>query len=273
MRPDLGDLGAACHSDRERRRSDIPDRAAEQPLHPVRGPVPGPLSERPSVTPGQITYQRGGVLTRLQPRLHPDEARPQQFQQLTAFPPAQPGAYPGGSSRLRFCCLHTRIIARRLRYAKNHAMLSSRSDPEWLLPYYRQRHYHGEPLAGPPRSALHTRGLISNSAQAAPMRAQNQTFGCGSGGNLADWDLPPDRRIFLDGPRTRPNTQGDIDNGVARYGSPTLYLVAAVRICLRVAHRSSIPARPHQPDEWRIMSPACRRISTAGSNVSRVGRD
>jgi hypothetical protein len=42
--------------------------------------------------------------------------------------------YPGGSSRLRFCCLHKRIIARRLRYAKTYAMLSSRSDPKWLLP-------------------------------------------------------------------------------------------------------------------------------------------
>ena len=38
-------------------------------------------------------------------------------QQLSAFPQAQAGAYPGGSSSLRFCCLHKRIIARRRRYA------------------------------------------------------------------------------------------------------------------------------------------------------------
>jgi hypothetical protein len=108
---------------------------AEQPLHPVRRPVPGPPGQRPAVTPGQIAHQCGGVLARLQPRLHPGETRAQQFQQLIAFPPAQPGAYPGGSSRLRFCCLHTRIIARRLRHAKTYAMLSSRSNPEWSLPY------------------------------------------------------------------------------------------------------------------------------------------
>jgi hypothetical protein len=117
------------------RRGGVPDRPAEQPLHPVRGPVPGPLSQRPAVTPRQITHQRSGVLTCLQPRPHPGETRPQQFQQLSAFPPAQPGTYPDGSSRLRFCCLHKRIIARRLRHAKAYSMLSSRSDPQWLLLY------------------------------------------------------------------------------------------------------------------------------------------
>jgi hypothetical protein len=72
------------------------------------------------------------LLARLQPHLHPGKARPQQFQQLSAFPPTQPSAYPGGSSRIRFRCLHTRIIARRLPYAKTYCLLSSRSDPEWL---------------------------------------------------------------------------------------------------------------------------------------------
>ena len=99
-------------------RGGIPDRPAEEPLHPVRRTVSGPLGQRPAVTPGQVAHQRGGVLTRLQPRLHPGETRPQQFQQLCTFPPAQAGAYPGGSSRLRFCCLHTRMIARRLPHAK-----------------------------------------------------------------------------------------------------------------------------------------------------------
>ncbi len=31
------------------------------------------------------------------------------------------------------------MIARRLRYAKAYRALSSRSDPEWLLPYYAER--------------------------------------------------------------------------------------------------------------------------------------
>jgi hypothetical protein len=57
------------------------------------------------------------------------------FQQLSAFPPAQAGAYPGGSSRLRFCSLHKRMIARRLRCVKTYATLTSRSTAEWLLPY------------------------------------------------------------------------------------------------------------------------------------------
>ena len=103
---------------RPHRRGGIPDRPAEQPLRLIRGPVPGLLSERPPVAPRDLAHQRGRVLAGLQPRLHPRETRPQQVQQLSTFPPAQPGAYPDGSSRLRFCCLHTRIIARRLRHAK-----------------------------------------------------------------------------------------------------------------------------------------------------------
>ena len=117
------------------RRTGVPDSAAEQPLHPIRSPVPGPLGQRPAVTSGQVAHQRGGVLARLQPRFYPGETRAQQFQQLSAFPPAEPGAYPGGSSRLRFCYPHKRMIARRLRCAKAYATLSSRSQAEWLLPY------------------------------------------------------------------------------------------------------------------------------------------
>jgi hypothetical protein len=44
----------------------------------------------------------------------PAQARPQQPQQLRPLPPAQPGTYPGGSSRPRSCCRHTRMIAGRL---------------------------------------------------------------------------------------------------------------------------------------------------------------
>jgi len=71
----------------------------------------------------------------LQPRLHSRETPAQQFQQFSAFPSAQPGAYSGGSSRLCSCCLHKRMIDRRLPCEKTYSMLSSTSDPEWLLPY------------------------------------------------------------------------------------------------------------------------------------------
>jgi hypothetical protein len=119
---------------RPHHREGVPDRPAEQPLHPVRRPVPGPLGQRPAVTSRQIAHQRGGVLARLQPRLHPSETRTQQFQQLSTFPLTQASAYPGGSSRLRSCCPHKHMIARRLPYAKTYRALNGRSNPEWLLP-------------------------------------------------------------------------------------------------------------------------------------------
>ena len=69
------------------------------------------------------TYDRCTVLLPLatlptQPRYCPREAWPQQFQQLSTFPAAQCAAYPGGSSRLRFCCLPKRMIGRRLSHAR-----------------------------------------------------------------------------------------------------------------------------------------------------------
>ena len=100
------------------RREGVPDCPVEQPLRPVRRPVPRMLGDRPPVPSAQLAHHCGGVLARLQPRLCPREARPQQLQQLSPFPAAQRGAYPGGSSRLRFCCRHTRMIGRRLRSAK-----------------------------------------------------------------------------------------------------------------------------------------------------------
>ena len=90
------------------RREGVPHRAAEQPLGPIRrcGPRPARRSSTRCASAGSA-HHRGGILARLQPRLCPREARPQQSQQLSAFPARQPGAYPGGSSRLRFCCRHT----------------------------------------------------------------------------------------------------------------------------------------------------------------------
>jgi len=51
---------------------------------------------------GQVTGQGADVLARLQPRLGPHKAAPQQSQQLTTFPGRQRGPNPGSSSRLRF---------------------------------------------------------------------------------------------------------------------------------------------------------------------------
>ena len=80
-------------------------RVVQQPLRPVRRPVPGMPGDAPPVPPRQLADQRRHVLARLQPRLRPGKARPQQFQQLSPFPQRQPGAYPDGSSRLRFIVL------------------------------------------------------------------------------------------------------------------------------------------------------------------------
>jgi len=78
----------------------VPAGVVEQPLGLVRRPVPGVPGDAPPVALRQLAHHRGGVLARLQPRLRPGEARPQQLQQLGPFPQRQPGAYPGGSSRL-----------------------------------------------------------------------------------------------------------------------------------------------------------------------------
>jgi hypothetical protein len=63
---------------------------------------------------GSSLIHRRHVLARLQKRLDPSETRPQTIQQVSPLPPGRPGTYRGSSSRLRFCCSHIRIIARRL---------------------------------------------------------------------------------------------------------------------------------------------------------------
>ena len=98
------------------RREGIPGRVVQQPLGPIRRPVPGIPGDTPPIHPGQPTGQRRHVLARLQPRPGPGKTRPQQPQQLGLFPPRQLGAFPDGSSHLRFCCLHKHKIARRLRH-------------------------------------------------------------------------------------------------------------------------------------------------------------
>jgi hypothetical protein len=92
----------------------VPARPVQQPLGPQRRPITHLLRDRPPVTLRQVTDQRPYILLRLKPRLGPHETRPPQPQQLTTFPGRKSGPYPGSSSRLRFCCLHTRMIDRRL---------------------------------------------------------------------------------------------------------------------------------------------------------------
>ena len=50
------------------RREGIPGRTVQQPLRPVRRPVPGMLGDRPPVPLRQLADQRRHVLSRLQPR-------------------------------------------------------------------------------------------------------------------------------------------------------------------------------------------------------------
>jgi hypothetical protein len=97
------------------RRGRVPDRAAEQPPGLIRRAICYLRGDGPPVAPGDLAHHRGGVPARLQPRLGPRQAWPQQFQQLSAFPARQRGAYAGGSSRRRPCCPHQRMTGRRLR--------------------------------------------------------------------------------------------------------------------------------------------------------------
>jgi hypothetical protein len=56
----------------------VPDGAVEQSLSPLRGAVSCRLGDRPPVAFRDVAGDRGDVLARLQPRLHPHEAPPQQ---------------------------------------------------------------------------------------------------------------------------------------------------------------------------------------------------
>ena len=91
---------------RAHRRQRVPAGVIQQPLRLVRRPVPGMPGDAPPVALRQVAHQRGHVLARLQPYLRPREARPQQPGQFASFLHRQRGAYPDGSSRLRFCCQH-----------------------------------------------------------------------------------------------------------------------------------------------------------------------
>jgi hypothetical protein len=63
------------------------------------------------------------------------DARPQHFQQSSVLSPIQADTYPGGSSQLRFCCSHKRMIAGRLpRRSQPHTTIRLGSSAQWLLP-------------------------------------------------------------------------------------------------------------------------------------------
>ena len=93
----------------------VPRRPVQQPLHPVRRPVPGMLGDRPPVPLRQLADQRGHVPARMLPRPRPGKAPPQGAHQLSPFTDRPPSPYPGSSSRLRFICPHKHMIVRRLR--------------------------------------------------------------------------------------------------------------------------------------------------------------
>lgn len=113
----------------------VPDRPVQQPLRPVRRPVPGMLSDGPPIALRYLTDQRRYISARVLPRLRPHEARPQPPQQLGSCTHRTPSLYPGSSSRLRFCCPHKHMIDRRLRPRHTTPPHPARSDRQWRLPY------------------------------------------------------------------------------------------------------------------------------------------
>ena len=107
--------GRGVFPDLAHRRGLVPLGAAQQPLGLTRCPVARLLGGRPSVPRRQVAGQRGHVLPRLQPRLRPREARPQQSHQGRPLPRRLADPYPGSGSRLVLICPHKHMIPRRLR--------------------------------------------------------------------------------------------------------------------------------------------------------------
>jgi hypothetical protein len=83
----------------------VPCHVVEQPLHPVRRPIPGVLGQRPPVLAWQVSQQPVDVLARLRPCLPASERARQQGQHLGPLHPGQLGGlYYQPSSRLVFVC-------------------------------------------------------------------------------------------------------------------------------------------------------------------------
>jgi hypothetical protein len=97
-------------ADHAHRRSGVPHRVVEQPLHPVRGGVPGVLGHRPAILARQIAHQPGEVLAGLLPRLDPGEAAAQPSVELAQILLRQLGLYHGRSGRLMIFLRHNMMI-------------------------------------------------------------------------------------------------------------------------------------------------------------------
>ncbi len=115
---------AACSSPAMANRRTIP--VAANVFHTARPaaagcyPAPGPHMsyDRPPVTPGDLAHYRGRVLARLQRRLCPREAQPQQFQQFGAFMCASAAPILAAAAAFGFVVLMKRMTNRRLRCAR-----------------------------------------------------------------------------------------------------------------------------------------------------------
>src|SRR5690349_21360751 len=97
-------------ADDAHRRGGVPHRVVEQPLHPVRGGVPGVLGNRPAVLARQIAHQPDDVLAGLLPRLDPGEAVAQPSVELAQVLLGQRGLYHGRYGRLMIFLPHNMMI-------------------------------------------------------------------------------------------------------------------------------------------------------------------
>jgi hypothetical protein len=100
------ETGRRVPPDQAHRRPLVPRGTAQQTLCPGRRAVPGVLGDRPAVPRRQVADQRVQVPPRLQPRLRPREAAPQQPHQGRPLPHRPACAYAGSSSRPVFICPH-----------------------------------------------------------------------------------------------------------------------------------------------------------------------
>jgi hypothetical protein len=102
-------------------------RPVQQPLRPVRRPVPGVLGDGPPVPRRQVAGQRVHVLPRLQPRLRPREARPQRPISADRSRTARRAPMLATAAALASFVLTSNTIARRLR--PSHGNLPQPSHP------------------------------------------------------------------------------------------------------------------------------------------------
>ena len=123
-------------ADLAHRRQRVPRRPVQQPLRPVRRPVPGMLGHRPPVPLRQLADQRGHVLPRLLPRLASARSTPaaRPSAQPVSGPPAQPLSWQQQPPSIHLSSqTHDRQAAAPT-CAHPHPQ-HARSDRQWRLPY------------------------------------------------------------------------------------------------------------------------------------------